>query len=165
MGDYFRNKVAVITGAAVDALGAIKEDDLKKEAERLNAQYPGKVHPLPTDVTKPEQVQSLAGAARSFEDRLDFVFNNVGIGMTLPTEKVTFDLWRRIGDLNLLMMCQRAAERRGNYRTKGTYSQVRIVYGTYSGGPKGAPAIFKPSRGPSGGRLRPRLLQPVEHIQ
>lgn len=67
-------------------------DNLNKEAERLNVQYPGKVHPLPTDVTKPEQVQSLEGAARSFADRLDFVFNNVGIGMTLPTEKVTFDL-------------------------------------------------------------------------
>ncbi|MFA5621781.1 MAG: SDR family NAD(P)-dependent oxidoreductase [Thermovirgaceae bacterium] len=101
MGDYFRNKVAAVAGAAASALGAIKENNLKKEAERLNAPYPGKVHPLPTDVTKPEQVQSLAGAARSFEDHLDFVFNNVGIGMTLPTEKVTFDLWRRIVDLDL----------------------------------------------------------------
>ena len=126
MGDYFRNKVAAVAGAAASALGAIKENNLKKEAERLNAPYPGKVHPLPTDVTKPEQVQSLAGAARSFEDRLDFVFNNVGIGMTLPTEKVTFDLWRRIVDLDLFVMRQRTAERKENYPTKGTCSPVRI---------------------------------------
>lgn len=146
MGDYFRNKVAAVTGAAASVLGDIKEDNLednlKKESERLNAPYPGKVHPLPTEVTKLEQVQSLAGAARFFEDRLDFVFNNAGVGMTLTTEKVAFDLWRRIVDLDLFVMRQRAAERRGNYRTKETYSPVRIVYGRHSGGPKGAPAIF-----------------------
>lgn len=47
MEDYFKNKVAVITGTAVGALGDIKEDNLKKKAERLNAPYPDKVHPLP----------------------------------------------------------------------------------------------------------------------
>ena len=82
-------------------LGAIKENNLKKEAERLNAPYPGRVHPPLTDVTKLEQVQSLAGAARFLEDRLDFVFNNAGVGMTLTTEKVAFDLWKRIVDLDL----------------------------------------------------------------
>ena len=119
MEGYFENKVAVVTGAASGLglgisehllakgaravfMGDVKEENLKKETERLNEQYPGKVHPVLTDVTKLEQVQQLIEAASSFEGHLDFVFNNAGMGMTLPTEQITFDIWKFIIDLNVM---------------------------------------------------------------
>jgi NAD(P)-dependent dehydrogenase (short-subunit alcohol dehydrogenase family) len=119
MSDYFKSKVAVVTGAASGLglgiterllaegaaavfMGDVQEDNLKKESHRLNGRYPGKAQPLLTDVTKLEQVQSLVGAAHSFEGHLDFVFNNAGIGLTLPVEQVTFDIWRFVVNLNLM---------------------------------------------------------------
>lgn len=96
-------------------MGDIKEDNLEKESKRLNQQYPGRIHPLLTDVTKLEQVQGLIEAARSFEGHLDFVFNNAGMGMTLPTEQITFDIWRFIVDLNLMGVVH------------GTYTAIPIM--------------------------------------
>ncbi|MDD2517773.1 MAG: SDR family NAD(P)-dependent oxidoreductase, partial [Synergistales bacterium] len=132
MEGYFENKVAVVTGAASGLglgltehllargaravfMGDIKEDNLEKESKRLNQQYPGRIHPLLTDVTKLEQVQGLIEAARSFEGHLDFVFNNAGMGMTLPTEQITFDIWRFIVDLNLMGVVH------------GTYTAIPIM--------------------------------------
>ncbi|MFA5473423.1 MAG: SDR family oxidoreductase, partial [Aminobacteriaceae bacterium] len=59
---------------------------------------------------KLEQVQKLIGSAKDLEGRLDLVFNNAGTGVTLPTEQITFEIWRFAVDLNLM----------------------GIVYGTYS---------------------------------
>lgn len=132
MAGYFENKVAVVTGAASGLglgltenllargakavfMGDVKEDNLEKEYKRLNQQHPGRVHPMLTDVTRLEQVKELIGAASSYEGHLDFVFNNAGMGMTLPTEQITFDTWRFIVDLNLMGVVH------------GTYTAIPIM--------------------------------------
>ncbi len=119
MSDYYKDKVAAVTGAAsgiglglVEKLlaegakavfmGDINQDNLSKESERLNLTYPGRVFTALTDVTVLEQVESLIRGARDHDGHLDFVFNNAGMGMTIPTEQVTFDIWRFLLNLNLL---------------------------------------------------------------
>lgn len=117
MSGYFENKVAVVTGAASGIglgitehllargakavfMGDIKEENLTRESGRLNQKYPGKVVPQLTDVTKLEQVKKLIHAGKTFDGHLDFVFNNAGMGMTYPTEKITFEIWKFVMDLN-----------------------------------------------------------------
>lgn len=119
MGGYYENKVSVVTGAASGIglglaehllargaaavfMGDIKEDNLMGESRRLAEKYPGKVFPVLVDVTKQEQVEELVKRAKNFNGSLDFLFNNAGIGMTFPTEKITFDIWRFVVDLNLM---------------------------------------------------------------
>jgi NAD(P)-dependent dehydrogenase (short-subunit alcohol dehydrogenase family) len=119
MSEYFKNKVAAVTGAAsgiglglVEKLlsegamavfmGDIDQDNLAKESERLNREYPGEAYTMLTDVTQLDQVEALIKGAKTHDGHLDFVFNNAGVGMTIPTEKVTFDIWRFVLDLNLM---------------------------------------------------------------
>ncbi|HNR65421.1 MAG TPA: SDR family oxidoreductase [Atribacterota bacterium] len=132
MTDYFKDKVAVVTGAASGIglglsehllkrgakavfMGDFNKENLDKEASRLNAEFPGKVHPLLTDVTKLEQVEELIKQAKMLGGHLDFVFNNAGMGMTLPTEQITFDIWKMLIDLNLWGVIY------------GTYSAIPIM--------------------------------------
>lgn len=119
MSEYFQNKVAAVTGAAsgiglglVEKLlaegamavfmGDISQENLTKESERLNLKYPDRVFTVLTDVTKLDQVEALIKGAKAHDGHLDFVFNNAGVGMTIPTEQVTFDTWRFVLDLNLM---------------------------------------------------------------
>jgi len=119
MSGYFEHKVAAVTGAASGLglgiseellkrgaeavfMGDFNEEGLKRESDRLNIQYPGKVFPILTDVTKLDQVQKLIFDAKKHAGHLDLLFNNAGMGLTLPTEKITFDIWKFIIDLNLM---------------------------------------------------------------
>ncbi len=119
MSKYFENKVAAVTGAASGIglaisehllsrgasavfMGDLNQDNLTKESERLNKDYPGRVHALSADVTKPDQVENLIKSAGDLHGHLDFVFNNAGIGLTLPAEQITFDIWRTVININLM---------------------------------------------------------------
>jgi NAD(P)-dependent dehydrogenase (short-subunit alcohol dehydrogenase family) len=131
MSGYFENKVAVVTGAAsglglgiTEALLArgaravfmadVNDENLARESKRLRSAG-GTVIPRHTDVTKLDQVEALIRAAKDFDGHLDFVFNNAGMGMTLPTEKITFDIWNFVVNLNLLGVVH------------GTYTAIPIM--------------------------------------
>jgi NAD(P)-dependent dehydrogenase (short-subunit alcohol dehydrogenase family) len=120
--EYYRDKVCIVTGANSGIGYALSEELLNrgatvymagrspekvaKAAEQLSA-HKERVHTLVVDVTKQEQVeQAIAGTAAE-AGRLDMVFNNAGIGGTLPYERLFEDkekgleFWRNIMDTNL----------------------------------------------------------------
>ncbi|MDY0378618.1 MAG: SDR family oxidoreductase [Desulfobacterales bacterium] len=127
MNEYYQGRVAVVTGAAsgigLGIAGGLLErgamavymadkngDNLNRESAVLNERFPGKSFAAPTDVTDRAQVEKLINTAGGHDGHLDFVFNNAGMGMTLPTELVTPEIWDLVIDLNF----------------KG------VVYGTYA---------------------------------
>jgi NAD(P)-dependent dehydrogenase (short-subunit alcohol dehydrogenase family) len=113
---HFTEKVCVVTGAAsgigfavssallddgaVVVLSDRDADRLAAAADQLSA-HAGRVYSAPVDVTSQQQVQGLIDDAASRHGSLDFLFNNAGVGGTLPIAQATLEHWRRIVDLNL----------------------------------------------------------------
>ncbi|MDD4734746.1 MAG: SDR family NAD(P)-dependent oxidoreductase [Kiritimatiellae bacterium] len=119
MSTVFENTVAVVTGAASGIglgitehllrrgargvfMGDFSEGPLMREAERLRQTYPERVFPVLTNVTEEKQVKTLIQSAEALEGHLDFVFNNAGAGATIPVEQTTFEIWKKVLDLNLM---------------------------------------------------------------
>jgi NAD(P)-dependent dehydrogenase (short-subunit alcohol dehydrogenase family) len=114
--EYFHDKSCVVTGAASGIGFALTEVLLQagavvfmadRDTQTLNnavgqlGAYAGQVHSMSIDVTNQEQVQHMVEVTASRHGRLDILFNNAGIGGTLPFGDVTLEHWRRIIDLNL----------------------------------------------------------------
>ncbi len=114
--EYFRSKGCVVTGGAsgigfalTEALlqaGAVvfmADRDTQALATAVNqlSAYAKRIHPMTVDVTNQEQVQHLVEEAAARHGRLDVLFNNAGIGGTMPIEQATLEHWRRIIDINL----------------------------------------------------------------
>jgi len=116
MQEYYQDKVCVVTGAAAGIgyavskklleIGAmvfmadIDVNGLKKAFDDLG-KYTGKGFTVQTDVMEQEQVQKLIQEAAVYEGHLDFLFNNAGVGATMPFETVTLDIWKKVMNLNL----------------------------------------------------------------
>jgi NAD(P)-dependent dehydrogenase (short-subunit alcohol dehydrogenase family) len=64
---------------------------------------------VPTDITRPEQVNALFAAAGP----VDLLFNNAGIGVASSVEDLAFEDWQRVVDTNLTgaFLCAQAAFR------------------------------------------------------
>lgn len=116
MQEHYRGKSCVVTGAASGIGFALSEAMLKAGAvvfmadrdtgtldvvTKQLAEHGDRVHAVTVDVTKQEQVKRLIEDAALCHGRLDFLFNNAGIGGTIPFEMVTLEHWRRLIDINL----------------------------------------------------------------
>ncbi len=116
-GEYYRGKVAVVTGGASGIGLALSEtmlsygarqvvladfDDrnLEREAARLNAAHAGKVLGLHCDVTKEADVERMIGKAAVFGGRIDLLFNNAGAGLMGAFDKQTNEDWQKAFALN-----------------------------------------------------------------
>jgi NAD(P)-dependent dehydrogenase (short-subunit alcohol dehydrogenase family) len=117
MSDYFSDKVALVTGAAVGmgfagaqafaeagacvVLSDVNEDTGQEAAESLRAKgY--EVTFVRCDVTKEAEVAALVDAAVAKYGRLDAAFNNAGV-IDEPTElpEVSDDEYNRVMSINL----------------------------------------------------------------
>lgn len=114
--EYFREKICVVTGAASGIGFALARELLMRRAVVMLAdrdstllqsaleqlpECPGRPHPAVVDVTSQSQVETLLRDTASHHGRLDMLFNNAGIGGTMPIGEATLEHWRRIIDVNL----------------------------------------------------------------
>jgi NAD(P)-dependent dehydrogenase (short-subunit alcohol dehydrogenase family) len=114
--DYYKGKVAVVTGAAsgiglalsetILSYGADKvvladfnDENLARETARLEQIYPGKTLGVHCDVTKESDVQAMIAKA-SAAGRVDFLFNNAGLGFNGRFEDQTNANWEKMFALN-----------------------------------------------------------------
>jgi NAD(P)-dependent dehydrogenase (short-subunit alcohol dehydrogenase family) len=116
--EYYRDKVAVVTGAASGiglalaetmlSYGAkrvvlvdLNEANLVREAARLNAAYPGQALGIRCDVTNEEDVRRMIQQAAEFGDgRIDLLFNNAGAGFGGHFDEQTNAHWEKAFALN-----------------------------------------------------------------
>ncbi|AKB53399.1 MULTISPECIES: SDR family NAD(P)-dependent oxidoreductase [Methanosarcina] len=114
--EYFKDKYCLVTGANSGIGYAISEELLKKgaivfmagrNAESLESaaktldSYAEQIRILLVDVTKQPEVDKAIQDTVAAEGRIDFLFNNAGIGGTMPTVDATLEHWRSIIDVNL----------------------------------------------------------------
>jgi NAD(P)-dependent dehydrogenase (short-subunit alcohol dehydrogenase family) len=123
------NKVAIVTGggtgigrAAALALQADGWDVViagrrKAELDKTVADARpggGRMLGVPTDVSQQDQVKALFAKTKEAFGRLDFLFNNAGMGLPAgPMEDIKIEDWRKVVDLNLTacFMCAQEAIR------------------------------------------------------
>lgn len=114
--EYYKDKICIVTGANSGIGYAVSEELLKRgaivymvgrnpkkveyAAKQLSA-YKDQIHTLIVDVTVQEQVQKAIEDTEREAGRLDFLFNNAGVGGTLQFENATLEDWKTIIDVNL----------------------------------------------------------------
>ncbi|MFH9659762.1 SDR family oxidoreductase [Streptomyces sp. NPDC017248] len=122
-------KTAVVTGAGTGIGRAVAVELLRAgwsvalagrraaPLARTAALVPGAAAlAVPTDVSRPEDVEGLFTATVERFGRVDLLFNNAGTFGPggVPVEELSYDAWRQVVDTNLngAFLCARAAYRR-----------------------------------------------------
>ncbi|MEN9225704.1 MAG: SDR family oxidoreductase [Thermostichus sp. HHBFW_bins_43] len=82
------------------ALAARTTETLKQTAIDLEQSLNAEVLAIPTDVTQPEQVQSLVQATLERYGRIDCLINNAGICLSGPFLQTTPEHWQRLMAVN-----------------------------------------------------------------
>jgi len=114
--EYYEDKICIVTGGnsgigyalceellergAVVYMAGRNSEKVASAAEQLS-KYEDKLHTVIVDVTVQEQVEKAINGIFAEVGRLDFLFNNAGVGGTLPFEDATLDDWKTIIDTNL----------------------------------------------------------------
>lgn len=112
----FKDKVAIITGAGSGIGKALAEELAHRGAhivisdinpERIEQvargieHANGNVTALTLDVSDYEDVKKMIDDTISAHGRIDYIFNNAGIGVGGPAEDFSIEFWREIIDVNL----------------------------------------------------------------
>ena len=114
--EYYKGKICIVTGANSGIGYAMSEELLKrgavvymagrspekveKAAEQLN-EFKDRVHTIIVDVTVREEVENAINSTVKEAGRLDFLFNNAGIGGTKQFETATMEDWENIINVNI----------------------------------------------------------------
>lgn len=114
--DYFKDKTAIVTGGAsgigqmlceeLAAHGAfvivadLNLDGAQQVALKI-VESSGRASPASLDVSNADAVRALVDKVAGEHGRLDFMFNNAGIGVGGEVRDLTPDHWRRIVEINL----------------------------------------------------------------
>ena len=122
MRETYEGKVAVVTGAADGmglglcrrlaelgayvVMGDINGEKLNAEVARINQEHPGHALARVTDVTKKEQIRSLIRKTVEWKGFVHFLFNNAGMGGTLPVDQLELEDWRFLFELNFWSVLQ-----------------------------------------------------------
>jgi len=115
MADVFDEKICIVTGGTSGIGFAVSEALLKRGAVVYVVGIPDKsVHDAQerlatykkaryavVDVTNYDAVRKMVDDAVAEFGRLDYMFNNAGLGATIRFEKVTLEMWKKIIDVNL----------------------------------------------------------------
>lgn len=114
--DIFENKTVIVTGGASGIGRAVAQQlasrgasviladidtELLKETTRAINNTGGKARAVQLDVRDFEAVKNMVDDTVAEFGRLDYMFNNAGIGIAGEAHEVSCDDWRRVIDINL----------------------------------------------------------------
>jgi len=115
MTDVFNGKIAIVTGGTSGIGYAVSEELLKRGAtvwvigSRKDSVEKAKVSLAAykrakfaaADVTVADDVKRVIDTCVKEDKRIDYLFNNAGIGMTCPSAALTLDMWKKAIDINI----------------------------------------------------------------